>query len=221
MPSLYTDSFAKLSDAALQAFGQRHDARERGLRISRQVIRLSANAIRAVHRGEFQLAKELIAEGKSSLMESIPFLQTNPEIYHAGFLVDARKEFSEANITLALLSGDSLPQPDDIGVDVAAYLKGLGDAAGEMRRYILDSLRKDHWERCEEIMEVLDELYSLLTTIDFPEGVTGGLRRSTDMVRGTLERTRGDFTMALRQRSLEKKLASWEDAAHNKSSANP
>ena len=221
MPSLYTDSFAKLSDAALQAFGQRHDARERGLRISRQVIRLSANAIRAVHRGEFQLAKELIAEGKSSLMESIPFLQTNPEIYHAGFLVDARKEFSEANITLALLSGDSLPQPDDIGVDVAAYLKGLGDAAGEMRRYILDSLRKDHWERCEEIMEVLDELYSLLTTIDFPEGVTGGLRRSTDMVRGTLERTRGDFTMALRQRSLEKKLASWEDAVHNKSSANP
>ena len=135
--------------------------------------------------------------------------------------MDARKEFSEANITLALLSGDVLPQPDDIGVDVTAYLKGLGDAAGEMRRYILDSLRKDHWDRCEEIMEVLDELYSLLTTIDFPEGVTGGLRRTTDMVRGTLERTRGDFTMALRQRSLERKLASWEDSAQNKSSANP
>ena len=221
MPSLYTDSFAKLSAASLQSFGQRHDARERGLRISRQVIRLSANAIRAVHRGEFQLAKDLIAEGKSILVESAPILQTNPEIYHAGFLVDARKEFSEANITLALLSGDALPQPDDIGVDVTAYLKGLGDAAGEMRRYILDSLRKDHWDRCEEIMEVLDELYSLLTTIDFPEGVTGGLRRTTDMVRGTLERTRGDFTMALRQRSLERKLASWEDAAQNKSSANP
>ena len=221
MPSLYTDSFAKLSAASLQSFGQRHDARERGLRISRQVIRLSANAIRAVHRGEFQLAKDLIAEGKSILMESVPILQTNPEIYHAGFLVDARKEFSEANITLALLSGDVLPQPDDIGVDVTAYLKGLGDAAGEMRRYILDSLRKDHWDRCEEIMEVLDELYSLLTTIDFPEGVTGGLRRTTDMVRGTLERTRGDFTMALRQRSLERKLASWEDSAQNKSSANP
>ena len=221
MPSLYTDSFAKLSAASLQSFGQRHDARERGLRISRQVIRLSANAIRAVHRGEFQLAKDLIAEGKSILVESASILQTNPEIYHAGFLVDARKEFSEANITLALLSGDALPQPDDIGVDVTAYLKGLGDAAGEMRRYILDSLRKDHWDRCEEIMEVLDELYSLLTTIDFPEGVTGGLRRTTDMVRGTLERTRGDFTMALRQRSLERKLASWEDAAQNKSSANP
>ena len=221
MPSLYTDSFAKLSAASLQSFGQRHDARERGLRISRQVIRLSANAIRAVHRGEFQLAKDLIAEGKSILVESAPILQTNPEIYHAGFLVDARKEFSEANITLALLSGDALPQPDDIGVDVTAYLKGLGDAAGEMRRYILDSLRKDHWDRCEEIMEVLDELYSLLTTIDFPEGVTGGLRRTTDMVRGTLERTRGDFTMALRQRSLERKLASWEDSAQNKSGANP
>ena len=109
-------------------------------------------------------------------------------------MAEARKEFSEANITLALLSGAPLPQPDEIGVDTTAYLKGLGDAAGEMRRHILDSLRWNRWERCEEVMEVLDDIYSLLVTVDFPEGVTMGLRRTTDMVRGTLERTRGDFT---------------------------
>ena len=215
MPSLYADGFSAVSAKALEAFSKKHSAREQGLRISRQVIQLSANAIRAVHRGEFERAQKLIAEGKTHLAESIPILETNPEIYHAGFLADARKEFSEANITLALLSGGSLPQPEDIGVDVGAYLKGLGDAAGEMRRYILDSLRKDDWSRCEEIMEVMDEVYGLLVTIDFPEGVTSGLRHTTDMVRGTLERTRGDFTMAMRQRSLEKKLASWEGAAHN------
>ncbi len=215
MPSLYADGFSTVSAKAHDVFSKKHAAREQGLRISRQVIQLSANAIRAVHRGEFERAQKLIAEGKTHLEESIPILETNPEIYHAGFLADARKEFSEANITLALLSGGSLPQPEDIGVDVGAYLKGLGDAAGEMRRYILDSLRKDDWGRCEEIMEVMDELYGLLVTIDFPEGVTGGLRHTNDMVRGTLERTRGDFTMAMRQRSLEKKLASWEGVAHN------
>lgn len=211
MPSIHADSFAQLSDASLETFTQRHDARERGLRISRQVIRLSANAIRAVHRSEFDRAKELIAQARADMEEGKSILQTNPEIYHAGYMADARKEFSEANITLALLSDEALPQPEDIGVDPTAYLKGLGDAAGELRRYILDSIRWDRWQRCEEAMEVLDDIYSLLTTMDFPEGVTMGLRRTTDMVRGTLERTRGDFTMALRQRSLEQKLAAWVD----------
>ena len=211
MPSLYADSFAQLSAASLETFTQRHDARERGLRISRQIIRLSANAIRAVHRSEFDSARELIGQARAKQKECAPILQTNPEIYHAGYMADARKEFSEANITLALLSGAPLPQPEEIGVDTTAYLKGLGDAAGELRRHILDSLRWNRWERCEEVMEVLDDIYSLLVTVDFPEGVTMGLRRTTDMVRGTLERTRGDFTMALRQRSLEEKLAAWMD----------
>ena len=215
MPSLHADSFARLSAASLETFTQRHDARERGLRISRQVIRLSANAIRAVHRSEFDNARELIAQARADLEECEPILQTNPEIYHAGYMAEARKEFSEANITLALLSGGSLPQPDEIGVDTTAYLKGLGDAAGELRRHILDSLRWDRWERCEEVMEVLDDIYSLLVTVDFPEGVTMGLRRTTDTVRGTLERTRGDFTLALRQRSLEEKLAVWTDNGRN------
>ena len=215
MPSLYADSFAQLSAASLETFTQRHDARERGLRISRQVIRLSANAIRAVHRSEYDNARELIVQARTDLEECEPILQTNPEIYHAGYMAEARKEFSEANITLALLSGAPLPQPDEIGVDTTAYLKGLGDAAGELRRHILDSLRWDRWERCEEVMEVLDDIYSLLVTVDFPEGVTMGLRRTTDMVRGTLERTRGDFTLAVRQRSLEEKLAAWTDNGRN------
>ncbi len=218
MPSLHADSFARLSDVSLEAFNQRHDARERGLRISRQVIRLSANAIRAVHRSEFDRARDLIAQARADLQECAPILQTNPEIYHAGYMADARKEFSEANITLALLSGQALPQPEDIGVDPTAYLKGLGDVAGELRRYILDSLRWNRWQRCEEVMEVLDDIYSLLATMDFPEGVTMGLRRTTDMVRGTLERTRGDFTLALRQRSLEEKLAAWTDSGRQPAS---
>lgn len=210
MPSTHANHFLEISDKGLDEFAKKHETRERGLQISRLVIRLSANAVRAVHRGEYLKAETLIAEARMSLEGTKSILSNHPDIYYAGYLSDARKEFSEANLTLALLSGKQMPNPEDIDVDITAFLKGLGDTAGEIRRYILDSLRKDNWDRCEELMEVMDELYGLLVTMDFPEGVTGGLRHTTDMVRGTLERTRGDFTMALRQRELEQKLSSWE-----------
>jgi len=219
MQSPHAESLSIIADKALNAFNAKHDAREQGLRISRDVIRLSANAIRAVHRGEFEIAQDLIEKAGTSLQQTDTILKQLPEIYHSGYLADARKEFSEANITLAVITGRTLPQPEDLDTDVTAYLKGLGDAAGEMRRFILDSLRKDNWDRCEEIMEVMDELYGLLVTMDFPEGVTGGLRRTTDMVRGTLERTRGDFTMAMRQRKLEKRLTCWENTLVKKTAA--
>ena len=212
MQTNHSQDFNRLSDMALEVFTRKHESREQGLRISRQAIRLSSNAIRSAHRKEFDRAKELIKEAGEILSETKSILDRTPEIYHAGFLSEARKEYCEANITLALLSGEYLPQPEDLGVDISAYLKGLGDASGEMRRYILDSLRTDDWSQCEQIMAWMDDLYGLLVTLDFPEGVTGGLRHTTDMVRGTLERTRGDFTMALRQRSLEKKLSSWNES---------
>ena len=134
----------------------------------------------------------------------------NPELYFAGFLSDARKEYSEANITLAVISSGEVPQPEDLGVDPAAFLNGLAEVIGELRRYILDALRRDSYQRCEELMDVMDEIYGILVSVDFPEAVTGGLRHSTDAMRGVLERTRGDLTLALRQHQLEVRLARWE-----------
>ncbi|MBM3924849.1 MAG: haloacid dehalogenase [SAR202 cluster bacterium] len=210
MPSPHSESFNQLAAKAVEDFTAKHAAREQALKISREVIRLSANSIRATHRAEFDQAQTLIDQATIQLKGTASILDTHPDIYYSGYSSDARKEFSEASITLAFLSGRNLPQPQDLGVDVSDYLKGLGDAAGELRRYILDSLRHDDWGRCEEMMDAMDELYSVMVTLDFPEGVTGGLRHTTDMVRGTLERTRGDFTMAYRQRQLEKRLASLE-----------
>ena len=138
------------------------------------------------------------------------YLEHWPEIYHSGFLADARKEYTEANITLAIISGDDIPQPDDIGVDMAPYLNGMAEVIGELRRFILDSLRRNDTQRCEDLLQIMDEIYSVLVTVDFPEGVTGGLRRTTDAMRGVLERTRGDLTMTMRQQQLEHKLAAWE-----------
>ena len=210
MPSSYDESLARVAEAALKELSAKHAARERGLQVSREVIRLSANAIRAVHRQEFDQARDLLGPAESKLYETNDILREWPEIYHSGFLSDARKEYSEACITLALISGARIPQPGELGVEMAPYLNGIGEAIGELRRFILDSLRKNDSRRCDELMDVMDNIYTILVTVDFPEQVTGGLRRTTDAMRGVLERTRGDLTMALRQRDLEQKLASLE-----------
>ena len=201
------DEVASIAHAELSS---KHRAREEGLRISRGVIRLSANAIRAVHRLDFDTARRLLQEAKEQLADTAPILENNPDIYFAGFLSDARKEYTEGNITLALISGTPLPYPADLGVDAAPYLNGMAESIGELRRFILDRLRHDDPADCEPFLGIMDEIYTLLVTMDFPEGVTGGLRHSTDAMRGVLERTRGDLTMAMRQSHLETRLAEWQ-----------
>ncbi len=210
MPSRYSDDLAEISAEAVQRLGIRNQAREQALPASREVIRFSANAIRAVHRGEFEQARELLDRAAQRLKDTEPIREETPEIYFAGFMTDARKEYSEANVTRAVLSGQKLPKPQDLGVEPSTYLTGMAEVIGEVRRYILDSLRRDSFDGCQEFMDGMDEIYSILVTVDFPEAVTGGLRHSTDQMRGVLERTRGDLTMALRQHKLEAQLAQWE-----------
>jgi len=188
-------------------FSAKDAAREKALRLSREVIRYSANAIRAVHRQEEVSAEQLLNSARVLLKElADDVLRNNNEFAHAGFVHDAQKEFAEASTTLAIVAGKSLPEPEALGVSYPAYLNGLGEAVGEMRRYILDSLRRNDLSRCEELLETMDDIYAVIMTMDFPEGITYGLRRTSDAVRGILERTRGDLTLALRQKELEDKL---------------
>jgi translin len=210
MPSKYNDDLSEIGQQAIEQLTDRNRDREQALAVSREVVRSSANAIRAVHRADFDEARELVQKGAARLKEAEHIRVDNPLIYNAGFMNDARKEFTEANVTLAVISGGPLPRLEDLGVDPSSYLNGMAEVIGELRRYILDRLRSDEVERCQEMMEVMDEIYGVLVTVDFPEAVTGGLRHSTDAMRGVLERTRGDLTMALRQRKLEIRLADWE-----------
>ena len=197
-------------------FAAEDGARERGLGLSREAIRFSANAIRAVHRGEFDQARELINSAKDNVAEMARTLAQHGELFYGGFVHNAQKEYAEACITLSLVAGEALPDPDELGVSYAAYLNGLGEAAGEMRRHLLDTLRDGEIKRCEEILWAMDDIYSLLVTIDFHDALTGGLRRTTDMVRGVLERTRGDFTMSLRQKQLEQRLEEFGNRLNRK-----
>ena len=133
-------------------------------------------------------------------------VQQHRELENTGFVRDAHKEFAEARLVLALVTGEPIPDPDELHVDPAAYLNGLGESAGEIRRYLLDSIRKGDLSRGEELLAAMDDIYNVLVTMDFPDAITGGLRRTTDMVRGVLERTRSDLTLVIRQKDLENKL---------------
>jgi len=187
-------------------FAAEDGAREKALRSCRQIIRYSAEAIRAVHRQEWDRAKQRLDAARELLREMDHDLAKHGRLLHSGFVHDAQKEFAEGRITLALISGEDLPRPDALGVSNAAYLDGLGESVGELRRHILDSLRRGDFSRCEELLGIMDEIYGILITMDFPELLAHGLRRTTDAMRGIIERTRGDLTVALRQKNLETKL---------------
>ncbi len=202
-----TRKIKRIGDMAQDAFAARHEAREQAFKRSRDVIRYSANSIRATHRGELDEARSRLGDAKHLVREMDQVLEGHPAVYYAGFVEDAQKEYAEASATLAFVGGTQLPGPDDLGVGPAPYLNGLAESVGELRRFILDGLRRDDFSRSEELLDLMDEVYSVLVSMDFPEAVTRGLRRSTDMVRGVLERTRGNLTVALRQRRLEQRLA--------------
>ena len=202
-----TNNLEALAEKIRLYFSAKDAAREKALRLSREIIRYSATTIRAVHRQEKVNADKLLAAAQALLKELADnVLKNNNELAYAGFVHDAQKELAEASCTLAIVSGKSLPQPETLGVSYAAYLNGLGEAVGELRRYILDSLRRNDLSRCEELLGIMDDIYSVIMTMDFPDGITYGLRRTSDSIRGILERTRGDLTLALRQQELEEKL---------------
>jgi translin len=186
-------------------------AREEGLAISRDTIQFCANSIRAVHRGDKDESKRLLKAACDNIERAHRLLEPYPRIFFAGFLQDAEKEYAEAATTLALIEGDPLPLPDELGVGAAPFLNGLGEAVGEMRRHVLDLIRTNDLERGEELLGLMDDIYYLLASVDYPPAITGGLKRTNDMVRGVLERTRGDLTTAIRRHSLETTMKELED----------
>ncbi len=201
-----TAKLEKITQRIRESFTAKDQAREKGLRLCREVIRYSSQAIRALHRQEFTQSKELLSSAEKLLDEIDHTLADYGDLLYSNFVSDAQKEFAEGSITLALITGQPLPQPKALKVSYVAYLKGMGESVGELRRYLLDSARRGNLAPSEELMEAMDDIYSVLVTMDFPEGVTGGLRHTTDAVRGILEKTRGDITLTSRQQELEARL---------------
>jgi translin len=200
-----TENLEAIANRIRTIFSARDEAREKALPLCREVIRYSSNTIRAVHRQEFTVATEMLQTAAALLKDARQFTVSS-ELANSGYLRDAEKEFAEASVLLALVSSMALPTPEELTVDPSSYLNGLGEAVGELRRYLLDSIRKGDLSRGEELLAAMDDIYSVLVTVDFPDAITGGLRRTTDMVRGVLERTRSDLTLVIQQKNLENRL---------------
>jgi translin len=181
-------------------------ARELALRNCRKIIQGSSKAIRALHRGEATDADELIAEVKQLIAEAEAPLTEHRDIYYAGFFYDAVKEYAEAELTAALLRGDPLPLPADLGLHAVPYLKGLGEAVGEMRRRLLDQLRSGELAAGEATFRRMEAIQDLLQSLDYPDGMTAGLRRTTDVTRSLIERSRADITTTIVQERLRAQL---------------
>ena len=181
-------------------------ARDTSYILHREIIKKSGLAIRAVHRADEKLADSLIAEAGESLRKATQAIESFDELSITGFVHDAQKEYVEACATAAIVFERDLPEPDELGVTYSAYLKGLSEVIGELRREILDLMRQDRGDQGEEYLQAMDEIYSILVTMDFSDAVTMGLRRSTDQARGILERTRGDFTNHIVSRRIRNDL---------------
>ena len=201
------DNLQDIAENARQVLDTRTRARENALSQARRLTRHSAHAIRAIHRNENDTAQENLDEARK-LTESLrnDLINDFPDLYFAGYSQDAIKEFAEASLTKALVSDETLPTPEELGVEYAAYLNGLAEAAGELRRRCLDILRQGYSEEAERLLGCMDEIYGILVTMDYPDAITSGLRRQTDMVRGVTERTRGDLTTSLREQKLQATL---------------
>jgi translin len=198
-------------------FDEKMAAREIALPSSRKAIRASANSIRAIHRGEWEEAHRLQDEARAALDTAGEALHSQPDVLHAGFVQDAQKEYAESRLTEAVVKGEELPGPDELRVTLPAYLNGMAEAIGEGRRAILDLLRKGEVGRSEEILRMMEDIYHLLVSMDYPDAVTGNLRRSTDSARGIIERTRGDLTVSLVQAGLKKALEEHTDELRRES----
>jgi translin len=197
-------------DELTREFQRRFDAktvaREQALSASRSAIRSSANAIRAIHRSEVGESERLMGEARAALDRGLEAVAEHPDVRYAGYLQDAQKEYAEARITAALVAGRELPDVDEIDVESAPYLNGMAEAVGEVRRHILDLLRKGETGRSEELLTSMEDMYSVLVSIDYPDAITMHLRRSTDVARGIMEKTRGDLSLSLVQRDLRDAL---------------
>ena len=203
--------FEKLSDQIRESFVRKNEIRDNALAQSRNLIRHAARAIRAIHREDEALAQEHLSQADDLARALREGLSADPDLYFSGYVQDALKEYTEAHLTVATILDQEWPSPDDLQVEYATYLNGMSEVVGELRRRIMDIMREGHSPEVERLLDVMDDIYAQLVTMDFPDALTYGLRRRTDIARSIIERTQADVTISYRQQQLEKRIADFSN----------
>ena len=200
-------SLDKICEDIRTDFENKTALRDEALRNARQCIKHASLAIRAIHRGEETEARQELSQGRELVDHlRLTLKDSHPELYFAGYTQDAVKEYCEAELTVAMILGLPLPTPEELNAENPAYLNGLTETLGELRRRSLDLLRPGYNSEVERLLDLMDEVYTQLVTMDYPDAITEGLRRRTDLARGIIERTRADITVAYREEQLAHKL---------------
>ncbi len=196
----------KISEQIRKNFDARTAARDNALAQARQLTRACSLSIRAVHRDETDTMNSHLQDARKLADSLRDSLATYPDLFYAGYTQDALKEFVEANVTCALIRNEPLLTPEELIVEPSTYLNGLAEVVGELRRRVMDILRHGYSTEVERLLGYMDEIYSVMVTMDYPDAITNGLRRQTDLARGIIEKTRGDITFSLRGEHLEQAI---------------
>jgi len=197
----------KIAEQIRQKFDVRTSMRDQALAQARQLTRACSLAIRGVHRDDQEAMDANLTEAHVLADKLRNELGNYPDLFYAGYTQDALKEFVEANVTCALIQSQPLLTPEELGVDESTYLNGLAEVVGELRRRTLDILRHGYSQEAERLLNHMDEIYSVLVTMDYPDAITNGLRRQTDLARSIIEKTRGDVTFSLRGEHLTQAIS--------------
>ena len=187
------------------------EAREEAFRLSREVVRAASTTIKHMHRGELDEARARLAETGELVGQMLTAVAGYPQLRYGGFVVDAEKEYAEAALVVAAITGERAPGPDDLGIDDVAWLNGLAEVVGELRRHVLDLIRSGRAQSAEGYLALMEDIYLYAVSFDYPNAVTAGLRSRTDAARGLLERARGELTMSLKQDELTRRIASLQE----------
>jgi translin len=200
------DNLTGITETIHLDFEARTKARDQAVMQARQITRQAANTIRAIHRGEVEPARENLQRAREMVNSVKQVLTGYPDLYFAGYTQDAIKEFVEASVTCALLLDQPLPTPQELEVESSTFMNGLAEVPGELRRRCMDILRHGYSQEAERLLTCMDDIYAVLVTMDYPDAITNGLRRQTDLVRGILERTRSDITLSYREEQLKQTM---------------
>ncbi|MDD4161908.1 MAG: translin family protein [Methanothrix sp.] len=203
--------FENMAKSMLDGFDCKDRAREEAFRLSREVIRHCSSSIRSVHRNDKASAEKLIGEAALGLARIQAVLKDHQDVRYAGFVDGAEQEYAEARNVYSITTKHQILTPDEVGVENVNYLAGLGDVTGELRRHILDLIRAGRAAEGEYFLGVIEEIYYLLMLFDYPDAITRGLRRKSDLARSMLERTRGDLTNALELTKMQESLCSFRE----------
>lgn len=204
----------EISARIRENFEVKDSIRENGLKISREIVRECRAATFALHSLDFEKANNNIKAAENSLEKLEVIFKEHADIYYAGYVEHAQQEYSEVSVLRSLMIEEgemkSIPSPDELRVEYAAYLNGLGDVVGELRRHILDLIRRDSFDKAEVFLGIMEDIHATLMDFDYPDAITKGLRRKTDVSRGLIEKTRGDVVNAIRQKKLETAMLNLE-----------